>query len=162
MGYRSNAAAVTRGLAIGIEAGLVRGGAVIADAVRDNLRGGYTTGDFVTGANVNSVYVTPVTSNGGARTIVVTTRLTDPNYPAFWEGGHTNIFAGGGSPGPRASSIASRREGVYLRVPKWAPALEEKADEATALVAAALETSLNAVGTALTISVRSSVRRGPG
>lgn len=143
MAYRSNAAAAARAVTRGLEVGLVRAGAVVADAVREKLAPGYTTGNFVTGLNVNSVYVTGVARSGDTLSISVTTSLTDPPYPAFWEEGHQNRF--------------TRR---YERVPKWAPALAASQGEATTHVITAVEESLRAVGATFTGSVRASVRRG--
>lgn len=160
MTYRSNADAVIRALLDGIDRGLVRAGAVVVDAVKENIRGGYTTGAFVTGANLNSVYATAPATQNGVRGVVVTTRLTDPNYPAFWEEGHVNIFAGPKSGGALASLVGSKREGRYLKVPKWAPALESSSAEAEATFAETVQSAAAAAGAAFLRTTRDVTRGG--
>jgi hypothetical protein len=160
MAYRSNADAVVREFRRGVDTGLVRAGAVLVAAVQDKLAGGYTTGDFTTGRNMNSVYATPPASDRGGRVVVVTTRQTDPSYPFFWEEGHVNLFAGPKSGGALASVVGSRREGRYLRVPKWQPALEEKTPEITAMLTDALREATAAAGAVFARVVVGGVGRG--
>lgn len=111
-----------------VDTGLVAGGAVLTDAVKDELRGGYTTGDFVTGNNINSVYATDPATEAGVRVVRVTTRQTDPPYPWWWETGHFNLWLSEASGGALASQVGTQRQGRFVRVEKWRPASEKSAD----------------------------------
>lgn len=93
-------------------AGVVAMQQVVVNAVKRALRGGYTTGDFVTGLSLNSVSRdTPREVNGE-----IVGRVGTPlAYNAYWELGHYNVF--------------TRR---YERVEKWRPAMEESRDAARA------------------------------
>ena len=74
------------------DAGLVASAYVYYTAVTEQLAGGYTSGDFVTGNVLGSVTVgQPVGGTLGFRTIRVGTNVL---YAAFWEFGHRNIFTG--------------------------------------------------------------------
>lgn len=53
------------------------------------LRGGFTSGDFVTGNLINSVTRTPVESDGTNARVRVGTNIL---YALFWEVGHHNIY----------------------------------------------------------------------
>ena len=76
---------------------------VLANQVKRNLRGGYTSGDFVTGNSINHVTIGPVSEASRGLFIRVGTNLL---YNLYWELGHYNIF--------------SRR---HERVEKWRPAM---------------------------------------
>ena len=82
----------------------------LKDPKPDGLRGGYTSGAFVTGNVLNSVFVTDVQRDLGGWSIAV---ATDVMYAVFWEFGHVNIF--------------TRR---YEREERWRPTMLRKADEA--------------------------------
>jgi hypothetical protein len=100
-------AALINGAAV---AGLDDGTAVGADALREALAGGYTSGEYVTGANVNSVIRPDAELVGGVWVRRITTRLTDPPYPWYWEvGWHSST-------------------GRFFRVEKWRPTIERVAD----------------------------------
>lgn len=74
------------------------------------LRGGYTSGAFVTGNLLNSIYATePARGPGGTAFIVV---ATDVPYAVYWEAGHFNLF--------------SRK---YEREERWSTTLLRKMDD---------------------------------
>lgn len=102
----------------GVEAiqagGLVAAATVIQNAVKRGLRGGYTSGDFVTGTNVNHVLRSEPEFRGGIGEIRVGTDL-NPCYPLFWEIGHYNIF--------------TRK---FERKEVWGPAYHDSRDDAIA------------------------------
>jgi hypothetical protein len=62
---------------------------VVVNRVKRDLRGGYTSGDFVTGASINAVRATDPMWDGNVRVIRVGTTLF---YNLAWEIGHHNIF----------------------------------------------------------------------
>lgn len=70
--------------------GLAAAARVLVREVKRRLRGGYTSGDFVTGNVQNSVtYLEPYeVGNGDYETLVG----TNVDYALFWELGHNNIF----------------------------------------------------------------------
>lgn len=94
-------------------AGLQAAGQVIVNHVKRGLRGGYTSGEFVTGNVINSVRMTePERDRQGRWVIRIGSELL---YAVFWELGHHNIF--------------TRR---YERVPVWVPAMVNYREEARA------------------------------
>jgi hypothetical protein len=90
--YTSRIGAAKRLTERAIDAGLVAAAQVVVNRVKTDLRGGYRSGDFVTGLNTASVIKTEPFSRAGARTILVGTSITDPGYPLFWELGHVSAF----------------------------------------------------------------------
>lgn len=82
--------------------GLLAAAYVGRNAVVKALRGGYTSGDFVTGHSVNAVTIGEPVWNGSGWEVAVGTNLL---YNLFWELGHMNIFLR-----------------HYVRVEKWRPA----------------------------------------
>lgn len=78
--------------AAAIDAGLAAAAQVVVNRVKQDLRGGYISGDFVTGLNTASVIKTEPFTRGGERTILVGTSIHDPEYPLYWEVGHVNAF----------------------------------------------------------------------
>lgn len=68
---------------------LVAAAAVPANAVRIRLKGGYTSGNFVTGLSSASVTQSTPEDEGNAVTVRVGTNV---KYAPFWEFGHFNIF----------------------------------------------------------------------
>jgi hypothetical protein len=103
MSWTSNTARVTSALREAVGQGLSAGGHLYANAVKRGLRGGYTSGTFVTGTSVSSVQVTPPEMAGGVLQVRVGTNLM---YNLFWEIGHQNLFTG-----------------RFERVEVWRPAL---------------------------------------
>ena len=93
-----------RRLTNGIPQALTAAGYVYANGVKRELRGGYTSGDFVTGNVMNSVTVAPPRNDGGSWSVTIGSNV---DYAAFWELGHWNIF--------------TRR---YMRVPIWVPTMQ--------------------------------------
>lgn len=83
--------------------GLLAAAYPVRNQVKRNLRGGYTSGDFVTGTSLNHVTIGQVFQDGTGWAIKVGTDLL---YNIFYELGHYNIF---------------RRK--FTRVEKWRPAL---------------------------------------
>lgn len=86
-----------------IQAGLIAAAEVLKNAVKKNLRGGYTSGDFATGRSMNSVTRSEPERGFGGFFIRVGTNLL---YNLYWELGHRNVFL---------------RQ--FVRVEKWRPAL---------------------------------------
>jgi hypothetical protein len=92
-----------------VDAGLVAAAYVLTNAVKQQLRGGYTSGDFVTGRSVNAVTRSEPTIINGVRVIRVGTNLL---YNLYWELGFTSAW-----------------DGKYHRVEKWRPAFVESQQE---------------------------------
>jgi DNA-binding Lrp family transcriptional regulator len=105
MSYRSNRAAIEARLARARSAGLIAAATVYVNAVKLGLRGGYTSGAFVTGNVINSVTRSEPDLVRGE--ILVGTNVL---YALYWELGHINLFL--------------RR---YVRKEVWMPALSESA-----------------------------------
>lgn len=97
------------------DAGLIAAAQVVQNRVREKLRGGFTSGLFVTGTLLNSVTRTDPVDENGVRVIRVG---TDVDYAAHWELGHVNLF--------------SRK---FERQERWVPALFETANEQAAAFA---------------------------
>jgi len=89
----------------GREAGLIAAAQILVNVVARKLRGGYTSGTFVTGNVMASVTKSQPYPDGEGMSINVGTNV---RYALFWELGHHNIF--------------TRK---YERVPIWQPAAEE-------------------------------------
>lgn len=100
--FKDHRAAFLRALAAAQDKALIAGATVLKNAVKRGLRGGYTSGDFVTGTAMNSVVLGPVERTGDGASIQVGTPL---DYPMYWELGHLNLFTVN-----------------YERVPIWEPA----------------------------------------
>lgn len=88
--YRSNRRAVEALLGKAIDGGLIAAATVYVNAVKRGLRGGYTSGAFVTGALMASVTRTEPRNEGVARVVRVGTNVM---YAVFWELGHHNLFS---------------------------------------------------------------------
>jgi len=101
--WRSNIPAVQEALLQGRALGLIAAANVVQNAVKRGLRGGYTSGDFVTGTSLNHVTRGNVEEFHGDAYIKVGTDLL---YNLYWELGHHNAW--------------TRR---YERRPVWVPAL---------------------------------------
>jgi hypothetical protein len=75
------------------DAALEAGANELVNGLKDmkplGLRGGYTSGDFVTGAVLNSIQATDPYTEAGTRHIKV---YTDVPYALYWEMGHINAF----------------------------------------------------------------------
>lgn len=112
MPYVSNMATVRAQMERARDAGLVAAAQVVVNAVKESLRGGYTSGLFVTGNVLNSATRTDPVDENGVRVIRVGTNV---EYAPHWELGHENIF--------------SRK---FERVEKWVPALFNTANEQAA------------------------------
>lgn len=82
--------------------GLIAAAYVLVNSVKRALRGGYTSGNFVTGNVINSVTRGQPFRDGMGWAIEAGTDLM---YALFWEIGHHNLF--------------TRK---YERVEKWRPA----------------------------------------
>lgn len=115
MSYQSNLPAVVARLRRARSAGLIAAATVLINAVKRGLQGGYTSGDFVTGASINAVTRSePDLVNGE---ILVGTNLM---YNLFWELGHFNLF--------------TRR---FERVEVWYPAMTSNREQIQAAYARA-------------------------
>lgn len=95
------------------DAALEAGAQELINGLKDpkplGLRGGYTSGKFVTGNLLNSIFATEPYTQAGTRHISV---YTDVNYARFWEEGHENRFT-------------RRRE----QQERWAPTLRRKDED---------------------------------
>lgn len=88
---------------------LIAAAYVLVNSVKRALRGGYTSGDFVTGGVINSVTRGQPFRDGQGWAIEVGTDLM---YALFWEVGHHSIF--------------SRR---YEREERWRPAFMDSRND---------------------------------
>lgn len=70
-------------------AGLLAAAYVVYNEVKSRLRGGYTSGAFVTGNVLNSVTIAPPILEGNAMVVRIGTNV---DYALFWEVGHFNLF----------------------------------------------------------------------
>lgn len=107
--------------------GLLAATQVLINAVKRGLRGGYTSGDFVTGNVINSVTrgETEEDSNGE-----LTMRVgTNVPYALFWELGHHNTW--------------TRK---FERQPIWVPATTDNLEEIRAAYARAYIATLKRAG----------------
>lgn len=90
---------------------LIAAAQVFINAVKKQLAGGYTSGNFVTGNVLNSVTRSDPEPTGlGGYALEVGTNVP---YALYWELGHHNLF--------------SRK---FERVPVWEPAFLESQDDA--------------------------------
>jgi hypothetical protein len=87
--YSSNLAAVRARFNEARDAGLRAAANVVANEVKRGLRGGYTSGAFVTGRVLASVNTSEPYDVVNGRAIAIG---TDVMYALFWELGHDNIF----------------------------------------------------------------------
>ena len=101
--WDSNIPAAQAALREGRELGLIAAAQVVINQVKRGLRGGYTSGDFVTGNSINHVTRGPVEYDAGEAFIRVGTSVL---YNLYWELGHHNLFSG-----------------RYERRPIWLPSL---------------------------------------
>lgn len=89
MSYQSNLPSIEQRLRAARMAGLIAAAEVVVNAVKEGLRGGYTSGLFVTGNVMNSVNRSEPEQNADGAFILVGTGV---DYALFWEVGHNNIF----------------------------------------------------------------------
>lgn len=90
------------------QGGLTAAAYLLMNQVKRNLKGGYKSGDFVTGNSINAVTKSEPERDGDGWAISVGTNVL---YNLFWELGHHNTF--------------TRK---YERVEKWRPALMDSKD----------------------------------
>ena len=89
MSYQSNLPQIKSRLQQATDAGLLAAAAVVENKVKEGLRGGYTSGAFVTGHVMASVnHSEPELGPNGAFILVG----TDVMYALYWELGHMNLF----------------------------------------------------------------------
>ena len=89
MSYSSNLPVVKSRMQQATDAGLLAAAAVVENKVKEGLRGGYTSGAFVTGHVMASVnHSEPELGPNGAFILVG----TDVMYALYWELGHMNLF----------------------------------------------------------------------
>jgi hypothetical protein len=87
MPWKSNIPAIKSRHTQGVENGLLAAAAVLEAKVKEGLKGGYTSGRFVTGHVMASVnHSDPTVGPNGAYILVG----TDVMYALFWEIGHQN------------------------------------------------------------------------
>lgn len=123
MAFTSNLDAdMARALAA-VDAGLQAGGYYLANRIKEQLAGGYTSGDFVTGHVLNSVTLSEPYDEGDARVLEVG---TDVDYALYWEMGHHNLFT---------------RQ--FERVEIWRPTMEQEADTVGQIVDETIRSVMN-------------------
>ena len=123
--WRSNIAEVQAALREGRAKGLIAAAQVVQNAVKKGLRGGYTSGDFVTGNSINHVTRSAVQEDGGGAFIQVGTSVL---YNLYWELGHHNAW--------------TRR---FERRPVWVPALIDTRTQQARAFAAQIKLALRRV-----------------
>lgn len=97
------------------QAGLIAAAESYLADIKQALTPGYTSGAFVTGANVNAVgRGEPVSTAGGVEIEIGSTS----EYALYWEVGHHNIF--------------TRK---YERVEKWVPTMTDHRERYVQIVA---------------------------
>lgn len=122
MSYTSNLATVEAQMNRALDAALIAAVQVPLNRVKEQLAGGYTTGDFVTGASVNHATRTDPTTENGVRVIRFG---TDLDYNLDWELGFVparGVFSPGigrNTQGP----IGLQRKEI------WVPALFDTAQQ---------------------------------
>jgi len=130
MSYRSNFGGVVETLARARQAGLLAAATPATEAIKKRLAKGYTTGDFVRGAEgiVGRVAVVGPVQEDGRQVVIITAVPKEgaAPYELYWELGHQNLFTG-----------------QYERVEVWRPALFETREEAAARYAEAYAAVLN-------------------
>jgi putative ubiquitin-RnfH superfamily antitoxin RatB of RatAB toxin-antitoxin module len=104
------------------QAGLKAAAYIVYNEVKRGLRGGYTTGDFVTGNVLNSVTISAIVEESGVFGIRVGSNVP---YALYWELGHHNAW--------------TRK---FERVEVWRPALVDTRDEQAAAYARAYKRSM--------------------
>lgn len=128
--YMSRKDAAKNTLIQGVDNGLTAIAEHYTKKVRQRIDRGYTTGNFshhARGVAGRIMYTKPHDVPGGRGITVGTSKTNGFAYELGWELGHLNIFVAR-SQGPRVTSVATRREGTYMRVEIWRPYLEEGAD----------------------------------
>lgn len=113
--YKSNMKAVGLAMHKARTLALQAAAQQVVNEVVDRLRGGYTSGAYVTGTNTSSVVTHGPFRAQGEWRILVGTSIADPPYPVYWELGHLNIFMAD-----------------WVRKPIWAPAFEDTIDRQVA------------------------------
>jgi hypothetical protein len=89
MAYQSNLPQIASRMREATFAGLEAAAAVVENKVKEDLRGGYTSGAFVTGHVMASVnHSEPEIGPNGAFILVGTGVM----YALYWELGHQNLF----------------------------------------------------------------------
>ena len=111
MPYASRSSVVLSQLAAAIDAGLVAAATTYQAEMKKVLAPGYTSGAFVTGNLVNSIFTDGPVDENGVRVIRVACSATRNGapYPLYWELGHQNLF--------------TRK---FEREPRWVPTLMEQ------------------------------------
>lgn len=98
-----------------VKAALQAGAQVVVNGLKDEkplgVRGGYTSGAFVTGNVLNSIFITDPQQDRGWHILVA----TDVMYAVYWEFGHYNVF--------------SRK---YERQERWLPTLQRTSENVLA------------------------------
>ncbi len=105
-----------------IQSGLIAAAEVYTTEIKRRLLHGYTSGDFVTGNNVNHVDRDPeCTPIPGGFTISVGSTQTNPPYSMYWELGFVparGVFS------PGVGSVTQGPVGVQ-RKEVWVPTMQE-------------------------------------
>jgi len=109
MTFKSNLPALRRAMDRAEEAGLYAAAQVGVNATKRGLRGGYTSGDFVTGNSIDAVTIGDPFWTAVGRAIRYGTNLL---YNLYWELGHMNVWTG-----------------KYERKEVWRPAMLENTEQ---------------------------------
>jgi hypothetical protein len=112
-------------LEVAMKAALFAAANVVRNEIKRGLRGGYTSGAFVTGNSLNKVVITEPVFTGWRGEISVASAQENPPYPLYWELGHYNIF--------------TRK---YERVEIWVPAFHRTQPQAIAAYARAFRAAV--------------------
>lgn len=108
---------------------------VVRNQAKRNVRGGFTSGNFVTGNLMNKISH-EIRGDGPRMMAVVGTTV---KYGAYWELGHFNRFVGGGV----FSGKGTRR---YMRVEWLKPAMTKTVAEQQRAARAAAKSAANLTG----------------
>lgn len=122
MAYRSNLPALSGRMEHARASGLIAAATVLVNAVKLGLRGGYTSGAFVTGNVVGSVTRSEPLVTVAEGSIRVGTNVP---YALYWELGHQNLY--------------TRR---FERKEVWYPALRDNGEQMRAAYARAVRRAL--------------------
>lgn len=134
MAYRSNLPHVFTLLGDARRGGLIAAAEVLKNEVKSGLRGGYTSGDYVTGNVMNSVTRSEPEITPSQGEIKVGTNV---KYALFWELGFWKWPAYFSKQLQRWVSVPGvRNQRTYHRKEVWMPALTSSADRLRAAYAA--------------------------
>lgn len=128
MAYRSNLPNTIARVNRARDAALIAAAEVVRTAVKDEHRGGYTSGLLVTGNEISKIVLGELRNYPGGREISVTTAQVDPPYPFWWATGFVparGVFSPGLGPNTQGPV-------AMMKVDHWTPAAAKSASGARA------------------------------